>query len=538
MRTQGKLLHIFAILALTLFLSTGTTSYSAERVLVVGDSITGHSMNLPYGYAHEVRAALEANGSDIEFIPLGGSGQTIFSWRGIIQSSYENRQRLDIQDIYVKDEFDKGADVILIHLGMNDALRPSIQTSEEGFATWKEEYRSLIKDLRARTPDVKRIVTTPPTLLTENPFAFKNELMDRFGEIIAEVSAEENCEFFDLRKEFKRHFLNARFESPEFRITLDFVHPNQAGHQVMAWGFLKALGLEEIADWYYKERVCDEVKAKTTPSATFFVADVPVKTPEILKTRENNSLTVPIVIDGVIQGVSKDNLSVSLPNGTTFKEISSAPDTQLEALGYQHVSIVLEGITSELPTDVTIRFGETERIVRINAPYFVSVGYAVTPFGKPEDFPQDQRNAIDEIALNNSDPLSLPASETQKITWFCYYPSADKTGANNPNAVDLADLTPANEFDIGYIVRYITSPKEQKCELKLNSEGFSTTAIETIYLNGTEVYSDILSPRHKKHEDKIEVELNEGLNIMTSRVGHTSWQWATSFDFQAEGLSY
>ena len=94
-------------------------------------------------------------------------------------------------------------------------------------------------------------------------------------------------------------------------------------------------------------------------------------------------------------------------------------------------------------------------------------------------------------------------------------------------------------FEGAYVVRYVRSPKAQKATLKLNSEGFSTTAIETIYLNGKEVYFDTLSPRHIKAEDSIEVELKEGLNILVSRVEHTYWQWATSFAFEgAEGLTF
>ena len=120
-----------------------------------------------------------------------------------------------------------------------------------------------------------------------------------------------------------------------------------------------------------------------------------------------------------------------------------------------------------------------------------------------------------------------------------YFPTQFKTGANNPNAVDIAAIAPANAFEGAYVVRYVRSPKAQKATLKLNSEGFSTTAIETIYLNGKEVYFDTLSPRHIKAEDSIEVELKEGLNILVSRVEHTFWQWATSFAFEgAEGLTF
>ena len=69
-----------------LLLSLPHYSYATERILVVGDSITGHSMNLPYGYANQIRKILKDESKDIDFVPLGGSGQTIFSWRHIISN--------------------------------------------------------------------------------------------------------------------------------------------------------------------------------------------------------------------------------------------------------------------------------------------------------------------------------------------------------------------------------------------------------------------------------------------------------------------
>ena len=59
-------------LAAILLLTATPCVFGAERVLVVGDSITGHSMNLAHGFTHEIRNALAEAGSDMEFVPLGG----------------------------------------------------------------------------------------------------------------------------------------------------------------------------------------------------------------------------------------------------------------------------------------------------------------------------------------------------------------------------------------------------------------------------------------------------------------------------------
>ena len=156
----------------------------AERIVVVGDSITGHSMNLPCGYTHRVRLALqEAGVTDVEFIPLGGSGQTVSSWRNIVDYSYEHRQRLDIPDIYVKDEFDKGADTILIFLGTNDAHCPSISNADNCYEVWKAEYQDLINRIKARCP-YKKLILGTSTMLTESPYSFKNLQLDKMESVV------------------------------------------------------------------------------------------------------------------------------------------------------------------------------------------------------------------------------------------------------------------------------------------------------------------------------------------------------------------
>ncbi len=507
-------------------------SFASERIVVIGDSITGHSMNLPYGFTHEIRAALSEAESDIEFIPLGGSGQTIFSWRGIIANSKENNFRLDIDGIFVKEELDKGADTLLVHLGMNDALQPSIKSDEEGYESWRKEYTQLVADLRERVPNVKRIILTPPTLLTEEIYSFKNVMMDRLGSIIKEVCVENDCEFVDTRSEFKRFVESVRMLKPDFRFTLDFVHPNKFGHQVMTWSFLKGLGLTDIAQKYYETKIDPTIRDFTTPGMTLSVY------PQTINPGYDLS-TITILVTAETRGISETELEVKSCGNlkATSIESSSKP-------GF--FSIKLTGPTSALPTNLVVKIGNIERTLLINAPYFVATGFVLADnatFSKPEDFPRNKAlTDIDTAVLAGKDPLQdsfISPTNGAPLTWTMYFPTMFKTGADNPNAIDIASIAPANAFEGAYVVRYITSPKAQKATLKLNSEGFSTTAIETIYLNGKEVYFDTLSPRHIKAKDEVVVDLQEGVNILVSRVDHTFWQWGTSFSFEnAEGLTF
>ncbi|MCF0233578.1 MAG: hypothetical protein HUK22_01210, partial [Thermoguttaceae bacterium] len=277
------------------------SAFGGERVVVIGDSITGHSMRLPYGFTHEIRKAFEDAGADVEFSPLGGSGQSIPSWRGLLKSSYTNDFQLDIPGIKVKTELDKGADVILVHLGMNDALCPAFKSSEEGFAAWKAECVALVGEIRERVPSAKRIILTSATMLTETPFGYKNLALDRLAELEREVAAETGCEYFDTRADFKKYFGNARMLDQTTLFTRDYVHPNEDGHRAMTYSFLTALGYKEIAEKYRAEKFSANMLDFDAPGLSLFV--VPTDSPE------------KVVVKGRVRGAAKDSLKIDAPNG-------------------------------------------------------------------------------------------------------------------------------------------------------------------------------------------------------------------------------
>lgn len=509
-----------AMLLSGLFLSVLIASVmGAERILVVGDSITGHSMNLPYGFTHEVRSALTAAGvNDVEFVPLGGSGQTIISWQSIIENSYNNSQQLDIKGIKVKEEFDKGADTVLVHLGMNDALRPTVVQTEKSLVAWKSEYQKLISTLKKRL-SFKKLILSPPTMLTESPYYYKNALMDDLARIVKEVARENKAEFLDIRGDFQRHFETARMLNPNFRITLDFVHPNQFGHQIMTWSILRGIGQNQAAEKYYKEKTAPEIKDFKTPGLSLFVL----------------SSTDPdhIQIKGKTRGIrSASDLKVTPPAGLKMIGIKLEENGELE--------IILSGHSSALSADLTIEAGTIKRTVKINAPYLVLCNFSRKIFySRPEDFKRETAvTEIDRIILAEGKNLTANSLQEKHSSWLVCFPSSDATGAANPCAVDFCTVPLADAYDAAYLVRRVYSPKDQNVKLKLNSEGFSTTAINTVYLNGKEIYFGCLSPRHIKAKDEKMVSLKKGWNVLAARVDHTYWQWAMSFAFEGENLSY
>ncbi|RYD60491.1 MAG: hypothetical protein EOP84_36925, partial [Verrucomicrobiaceae bacterium] len=123
-----------------------------DRIVVVGDSITGQSAGQS-GYVTLMKEGLAAAHVETKttVTPLGGSGQTVGSWRSVEKQSREKEVILDVKGIDVKATLDGGAEVLIVMLGMNNVLRPDVENTSESIDKWAADYRELVGSLQART---------------------------------------------------------------------------------------------------------------------------------------------------------------------------------------------------------------------------------------------------------------------------------------------------------------------------------------------------------------------------------------------------
>ena len=488
---------------------------SAERIVVVGDSITGHSMNLPCGYTHRVRLALqEAGVTDVEFVPLGGSGQTVSSWRGIVDNSYKNRQRLDIPDIYVKDEFDKGADTILIFLGMNDAHCPSISNADNCYDVWKEEFQDLINKVKARCP-YKKLILSAPTMLTESPYDFKNLQMDKMESVVRQLAKENGATVCEIRRDFKAAVENARKQDVEYRVIRDYVHPRELGHDVMTVAILRAIGQDKAADMYLEKYCSEYQKDFQKPGMSLYVVS-----------------PAPIgkaIVRGNLRGADKSQLTVDAPEGYKVDKIELGEGEEF--------TIYLSGSSEELTTYVTVKTGDIVRKVKLNAPYRLAMGFYVPPFGNEAQFNKDAAvTQIDKDVLDGKNPLESTV-DGKPVEWFSFFPSVDYTGGDDPNNIDFYAVDNCYGFEGAYFVREVYSPEEQKVRVDFAANSYSTNEMVTLYCNQDRVYEHFFS-RGGKTTDSTEITLKKGWNRIVGRTTHTTWQWVISVSFNGNGLKY
>ena len=206
------------------------------RIILVGDSITGLSRNHARGYANQMDEALAACPPDegpFTIVALGGSGQTVQSWQSVEKRSRGQPFTLDVKTIDVKTELSRPADILIVMLGMNNALAPHIEDTPESIEAWIACYRDLVAALRERcTP--KRLVLCSVTPCTEAYDGPKNRLIRNMNAAVLRLCVELGAAYAKTGETVWRVMARGRRIAPDFHGTGDFVHPNAVGHAAIA----------------------------------------------------------------------------------------------------------------------------------------------------------------------------------------------------------------------------------------------------------------------------------------------------------------
>ena len=254
------------LLGVTLLLAFSALAEPAlrpnDRVVFVGDSITGQSVNHPQGFLHQLKWALDEVKSNAAptLTALGGSGQSVGSWMNVEQRSRTAETFLDIKGVDVKATLDAGADVLIIMLGMNDLLAPYVSERMEDLDAWADRYRTLLRTLRERAkPRVTALATI--TLLTEDPASPKNRVRGELNRRVAEIASAEKCVLIQTGDEMLSLLQRGRTLKPDFHVTGDFCHPNAFGHTAVAMAMMKGLGETEVANKLSDHYLSDLVPA-------------------------------------------------------------------------------------------------------------------------------------------------------------------------------------------------------------------------------------------------------------------------------------
>ena len=205
---------------------------SNSTLVMIGDSITDSgrarpvagavSWDLGSGYVALIHALLGAAcpALNIRIRNAGISGNTV----------------RDLAARWQADVVDLKPDWLSIMIGINDVWRQF--TPDTANAVPLEEYAATLEQLvRASRPHLEGLVIMTPYFIEASRADPMRARMDQYGQVAGHLAARYQAVFVDTQAAFDC-VLKA---VPPLALAKDRVHPNLAGHMILARAFLKAV---------------------------------------------------------------------------------------------------------------------------------------------------------------------------------------------------------------------------------------------------------------------------------------------------------
>ncbi len=493
-----------------------------DRIIFVGDSITAQSVGGSRGYYHQFTNALQTvyPAYKNEVISLGFSGNTLFDWKDTLevksrtQSVPANCGGFDVQTAFAKH-----GDLVLILLGMNDILKPTMRDDEAVLQTWKAKYRELIAAIRERvTP--REIVLCEITPLTEDPLSPKNRVRDRLTQLARELAQEEKCRVADTGAFVFDVVARCRKVRQDYHVIPDTVHPQQPlGHAAIARGMVAGLQDEKLTDAFDAFIDAEIAKMKPAkPAVTYWFKPQPGCAAS--GAQQTYRLSCYWNDGAEAQAARVPTFSLELPEGW---RVDGAPVTAAEA------TFTFRGTPERLQTPVTIVAKVGDDVIRttvqIPAPWRVVCGpdnggtWVSNRFYAPT-------NSVPfmEADLVAGKHFVEPFSDAQKTYgWQVNTPCVDYTAGDDPNAVVPYSLVFGSDRDVLYAVRWVYSAKARPVRIQLSHRTFSATHGFVVWINGERAMIEDLN-RSGKNKVAGEAALKQGWNCLLVRNDHLQWQ--------------
>ena len=225
---MNKSLFLAAALAAVAPLYSGSAAIQVkdgEAIAFMGDSITAFG-NYPAGYVNLVMKGLEVAGvKNVKKIPAGISGH----------KSPQMNARLQ------NDVLSKKPQWMTFSCGVNDVWH-----GKNGVEL--EKYQELVSDIfdRCAAAGVKVVVLTA-TMIGEDANNANNKKLAGYNEWLRAEAKKRGLPLADLNADMQAELqaIRAVDKTPGNKLTRDGVHMAFPGDCMMAWGVLRALGVEE-----------------------------------------------------------------------------------------------------------------------------------------------------------------------------------------------------------------------------------------------------------------------------------------------------
>ena len=218
---------------------SGIIIKDGDRIAFLGDSITAGGAG--YGrYCRLVVQGLKNKGINVKGIYAGISGNT----------SADMLLRLD------GDVLSKKPDFVFLSAGVNDiwhkdhTVKIGVFQAKPGMGVGLEDYKNYVTQIvdKCKTAGAEVILSTVLPI-KEDPEFKLNKTSEKYNAFLLELAKEKELPIAQLNKAMFLKIAELRSEkgseSKRNVLTSDGVHPIPLGHQTMAKGILKAMGLTE-----------------------------------------------------------------------------------------------------------------------------------------------------------------------------------------------------------------------------------------------------------------------------------------------------
>jgi lysophospholipase L1-like esterase len=269
-----------------------------QKLAFLGDSITQFGFQNASGYVNLVALALKDNGHEVVVVPAGVSGNT----------SRDMLARLK------RDVLDKKPDWMTLSCGVNDVWHGATGVD---FPTYQKNITSIVDQCTAA--GIKVVILTA-TMIQEDPGNAFNQKLAPYNDFLRSLAKERHLPLADLNAAMQAELAQRKAANPKggatSHLTVDGVHMNGYGNQMMATGILKAFGLTDA-------QIAAEVpKWSDLPGGFIVDIKVPVSINDYLKlqtaTAGENKPVEQVITDDAIKDL-QDRLKGTPPPAAASK---------------------------------------------------------------------------------------------------------------------------------------------------------------------------------------------------------------------------
>jgi lysophospholipase L1-like esterase len=205
-----------------------------SKLVVIGDSITDCERTRPIGeglfdalgkgYVSLVDGLLIANYPEhkIRVVNMGISGNTV----------------RDLQDRWQTDVLDLNPDWLSICIGINDVWRHFDTPWQYEWQVPLDEYTKTLENLLQRTqPTLKGLILMTPYFIEPNRNDPMRIMMDEYSTVVRQLAEKYKAVLVDTQAAFDAVLMHVH----PMALAWDRIHPNRAGHMILARAFLQSL---------------------------------------------------------------------------------------------------------------------------------------------------------------------------------------------------------------------------------------------------------------------------------------------------------